>query len=51
VRPMYIADPTYLEASFQAIDRRYGSFDNYRRTALKLSDEDLVRLKARLLED
>ena len=39
------------EAAFQAIDRTYGSFDHYRRTALKLLDADLERLKARLLED
>jgi protein-tyrosine phosphatase len=50
-RPMYVADRSYLEAAFQAIDRTYGSFDNYRRTALKLLDADLERLKARLLED
>jgi protein-tyrosine phosphatase len=50
-RPLLIADRSYLEAAFHTIDRTYGSLDNYRRTALKLSDQDLERLKARLLED
>lgn len=43
-------DRTYLEMVFSSIDSAYGSFDNYRRTALGISDTDLDRLKARLLE-
>jgi protein-tyrosine phosphatase len=50
-RPLMVADRTYLEAALQAIDRTFGSLDNYRRVALKVSDEDLRRLRARLLED
>jgi protein-tyrosine phosphatase len=50
VRAALTADRTYLEAAFTAIDRNYQSLDNYRRTELMLSDQELLRLKARLLE-
>jgi protein-tyrosine phosphatase len=50
VRAALTADRTYLEAAFMAIDRNYQSLDNYRRAELRLSDQDLLRLKARLLE-
>jgi protein-tyrosine phosphatase len=42
--------PRYIEAVFNAIDQRYGSFDRYRREALHFSDADVVALKARLVE-
>jgi protein-tyrosine phosphatase len=42
--------PRYIEAMFNAIDARYGSFDRYRREALHLTDADVTELKARLLE-
>ena len=42
--------PRYIEAVFQAVDERYGSFDRYRREALHVSDADVVALKARLLQ-
>lgn len=45
------ADPDYLNATFAAIDERYGSFDNYRRQALKVSDSDVTALRDRLLTD
>ena len=32
----------YLEAGFDEIDKRYGSFDNYRREALGISDQELA---------
>jgi len=51
VRALLIADRGYLETALQAIDRKFGSLDNYRRTELGLSDQDLARLKARLLEN
>jgi protein-tyrosine phosphatase len=41
--------PRYIEAVFKAIDQRYGSFDQYRRNALHLTDADVVALKVRLL--
>lgn len=42
--------PRYIEAIFRAIDKKYGSFDRYRRDGLGLSDEEVRRLKSRLLE-
>jgi protein-tyrosine phosphatase len=45
------ADPDYLNATFVAIDEQYGSFDNFRRQALELSDSDVSALRARLLTD
>jgi len=50
-RVLMAADPAYLNATFAAIDERYGSFDNYRRRALGLSDSDVSALRARLLTD
>jgi protein-tyrosine phosphatase len=47
---LMLADRSYLETALQTIDRKFGSLDNYRRTELGLSDSDLERLKARLLE-
>jgi rubrerythrin len=42
-------ESSYLEAAFAAIRREHDSLDGYRREALKLSDEQLEQLKARLL--
>jgi protein-tyrosine phosphatase len=42
-------DEAYLTASFAAIDRRYGSFDAYRREALGLSVQDVRKLREILL--
>jgi len=50
-RVMMAADPDYLRSTLRRIDEKYGSFDNYRRTALGVSDEDVRQLKARLLTD
>jgi protein-tyrosine phosphatase len=43
------ADPAYLKSTLRAIDAKYGSFDNYRRQALQVSDSDVAALRARLL--
>lgn len=43
-------DQEYLQIIFDVIDQKFGSFDNYRRTALGVSDADLAELKSRLLE-
>jgi protein-tyrosine phosphatase len=43
-------DRTYLELFLTSIDSTYGSFDEYRRTGLRLSDADVQGLKAKLLE-
>jgi protein-tyrosine phosphatase len=42
--------PRYIEAVFRAIDKKYGSFDHYRRNGLGLTDEEVRKLKSRLLE-
>ncbi|MDE1178207.1 MAG: tyrosine-protein phosphatase [Edaphobacter sp.] len=44
-----VADPAYLESTLRQIDSRYGSFANYRRQVLKLSDEDVSHLQQKLL--
>ncbi len=51
VRALTIADRSYLEAAFAAIEQKHGSFDAYRRETLLLSDQDLGLLRARLLEE
>lgn len=43
------ADPEYLRSTLRSIDARYGSFDNYRRQVLQVSDSDVKKLQARLL--
>ena len=43
------ADPEYLRSTLRAIDEKFGSFDNYRRQELHVSDEDAQKLRARLL--
>jgi len=40
----------WLDAAFQGIDAKYGSFANYQKQALGLGDDDVKRLRARLLE-
>jgi protein-tyrosine phosphatase len=44
------ADVAYLQAAFDAIDARYGSFDAYVRDGLELSHEDVRALRLALLE-
>jgi protein-tyrosine phosphatase len=43
------ANPEYLKNTLRTIGAKYGSFDNYRRQALGVSDSDLVKLRAELL--
>ena len=43
------ADPASIHAVMTAIDQKFGSFDEYRRRALHVSDADLEKVKARLL--
>jgi protein-tyrosine phosphatase len=45
------ADPEYLKSAFAAIDEHYGSFDNFRRQVLALTDADVSALRTRLLAD
>jgi len=42
--------PETLQATFDNINKTYGSFDNYLRHGLKLSDSDLASLRDKLLE-
>jgi protein-tyrosine phosphatase len=44
------ARPEYLSAAFDAIEREYGSFDNYVYQVLELSLKDVEQLKALYLE-
>jgi len=39
-----------LESAFETIDRKYGSFRNYVKDGLKLSDSEVAALRERLLE-
>ena len=43
-------DRTYLELTFHTIEKDFGSFDEYRRKGLGVSDADLAILRAKLLE-
>src|SRR6266436_5420561 len=50
VKTIMTAKPETLEATLDRIDKTYGSFGNYLRDVLKLSDADLSTLRRRLLE-
>ena len=50
VRAIMTTRPETLEATLDSITKTYGSFDNYLRNALKISDADLATLRQRLLE-
>jgi len=42
--------PETLAATLDKIEETYGSFSNYLRDAVKLSDSDLATIRQRLLE-
>lgn len=48
-RVLMAADPAYLQSALAAIHLKYGDFDNYRRTALGVSDAEMKQIKTRLL--
>ena len=50
-RKAMVTDPEYLRATLRRIDAKFGSFDNYRRQALHVSDADVETLRARLTEN
>jgi len=50
VRTIMSSKPETLEAALGHIDNEYGSFENYLRDALHLSDSNLAALRQRLLE-
>jgi len=44
------AHPSYLSAAFEAMDRKYGSFENYVRNGLELTETQVEHLKRWYLE-
>jgi protein-tyrosine phosphatase len=50
VKAIMTTKPETLQATFDSINKTYGSFDNYLREGLKISDSDLASLRERLLE-
>jgi protein-tyrosine phosphatase len=50
VAAVMAADPSYLRASFAAIDNVYGSFDSYLSKGLMLGDDGLIKLRKLLID-
>ena len=50
VRALMEVRPEYLEAAFEAIDQKYGSFEDYLHEGLGIDDATLKRLRSALLE-
>ena len=50
IEPVMTVRRAYLEAAFDEVDRRFGSFDTYLRDGLGLDAAAVARLKARFLE-
>ena len=50
VRALMEVRPEYLEAAFEAIDQKYGSFEEYLQEGLGIDDATLERLRSALLE-
>src|ERR1700730_15283115 len=50
VKAIMTTRPETLQATFDSINQTYGSFDNYLRDGLKISNSDLTMLRQRLLE-
>lgn len=50
VRAIMTTKPETLAATFDSLDKTYGSFDGYLQNALKISNSDLETLRRRLLE-
>lgn len=50
VRPVLGVEPAYLDAAFEAIEQKYGTFDAYRRKALGIDDEQLAAFRQIALE-
>lgn len=47
---LYSVKPQWLQTAFNTIDEHWGSFDNYRRDQLKISDQKLALLRQQLLQ-
>ena len=50
IRGFMKADERYISAAFLALEREHGSFQNYVRDGLKLTDEHVEKLKHFYLE-
>jgi protein-tyrosine phosphatase len=50
VQALMTTKPGTLDATFESLDKIYGSFDSYLHNALKISDSDFAALRQRLLE-
>jgi protein-tyrosine phosphatase len=50
LRPIMSVDRSYIDSALETIDKKYGSFDEYRRKKLHVSDPDVEKLRARYLE-
>jgi protein-tyrosine phosphatase len=50
VKAIMTTRPETLEATLDSVTKTYGSFENYLRDGLKISDADLALLRQRLLE-
>ena len=50
IRGFMIADESYLNTAFETVEKEYGSFKNYARNGLGLTDQDIERLKTYYLE-
>jgi len=48
--PLLGSNPSYLEAAFTAIEEKYGTVMAYIQDKLQVTDEELARLRANLLE-
>jgi protein-tyrosine phosphatase len=49
LEPVFTVRAAYLDAAFDEVDKRYGSFDRYLKDGLGLDDAALARLRARFL--
>jgi protein-tyrosine phosphatase len=50
VQALMTTKPETLDATFESLNKTYGSFDAYLQNALKISNSDLAALRQRLLE-
>lgn len=50
IQPLFISNPVYLKAAIDHIQRKYGSVENYLRSAAGVNNELQAKIKANLLE-
>ena len=50
IMPLMIVDIDYINEAFQTIDSQYGNIDNYIKNGLKISDDEINKLKNIMLE-